>query len=150
MPKGKCYFTKIHEDAILPTYGTPNSAACDLYLIEDTSILAGTVALARTGIVAKAPIGYHWELVLRSSTPMRYPGLIQANGIGIIDSDYCGAEDEIKIPLLNTNTTRWLLLKKGTRVAQLILRENFQPEIEEVPIENWNSNSRGGFGSTGE
>ena len=100
----KARFALIHEDATLPNVATAESAGYDLYLCQDELLGPGSVTLLRTGIVAKPPPGYHFELCLRSSVPVKCPGLVLANGIGVIDADYCGAEDEIKIPVLNTDS----------------------------------------------
>jgi dUTP pyrophosphatase len=148
--------TKIHKDAVFPSYGTEQSAGIDLCICEDVIIYPGQVKLVRTGLVIKPPMGYYYELCLRSSTPIKNPGIVLANGIGVIDADYCGLADEIKIPLLNTNTRtsrRAIEFKKGDRIAQLVLRELHQPSLVDVTNESVNvwgrGFSRGGFGSTG-
>jgi len=166
-------FAKIDPKAVIPTYAEKGSVACDLYLLEKTVVYPGEVVLARTGIVAIPPIGYHWELCLRSSTPVKNPLLLQANALGLIDFSYVGPEDEIKIPLLNARTSskgsaqHWrgmgeelkdfdpkvvgaFVFEKGARIAQMILRENLVPAVEEISIEDLRNSSRGGFGSTGE
>jgi dUTPase len=165
-------FAKIDPEAVIPTYAEKGSVACDLYLFEKTVVYPGEVVLARTGIVAIPPIGYHWELCLRSSTPVKNPLLLQANALGLIDFSYIGPEDEIKIPLLNARTSskgsaqHWrsmgeelkdfdpkvvgaFVFEKGTRIAQMILRENLVPVVEEISIDELRASSRGGFGSTG-
>ncbi|SRR3990167_7915863 len=156
--RAKSYFTRIHPDAIIPTYGTPQSSGCDLYLLEDTFIPPRQVVLARTGIVVKPPMGYWYELCLRSSTPIKNPGLVQVNGVGVLDFDFCGPADEIKIPLLNVLSEdsyylNAITLKKHSRIAQLILRPLLQPDICEMPLEELqesNRATRGGFGTTGD
>jgi dUTP pyrophosphatase len=163
------YFIKIHPEAIIPAWGTKESSACDLTTIVDAIIEPKKVVKIRTGLVAKPPLGYHWELSLRSSTPTKhYVGLILANSIGIIDSDYCGITrnsdnsineaDEILIPVLNILDDKTIYIPKGKRIAQLILRETLNKIfIKEVSVSDYismcNKNDkkkRGGFGSTGD
>jgi dUTPase len=166
-------FAKIDPEAVIPTYAEEGSVACDLYLLEKTVVYPGEVVLARTGIVAIPPIGYHWELCLRSSTPVKNPLLLQANALGLIDFSYVGPNDEIRIPLLNARASskgsaqHWreiekevpnfdpkvvsaFVFEKGTRIAQMILRENLVPAVEEISMDELRASSRGGFGSTGE
>jgi len=168
MTAGQAIFTRIHPDAQLPTWGTVESVGFDLYTIEDITIKPGEVVLVRTGLVAKPPLGCHFELVLRSGVAVKNPGLVLANSIGIIDPDYSGDTDEIKIALLNTtnygfeayndgspsphyfkNGMKHFHFPKGTRLAQLILRETLRPEIHEKKT-TMRGKSRDGFGSTGE
>jgi dUTPase len=103
---------------------------------------------------------------------VKNPLLLQANALGLIDFSYIGPEDEIKIPLLNARTSskgsaqHWrsmgeelkdfdpkvvgaFVFEKGTRIAQMILRENLVPVVEEISIDELRASSRGGFGSTG-
>lgn len=151
-------FYRMTPDATVPTLANKSAIGYDLYALEDVIIPSAKVVAIRTGIVAKAPWGYHFELCLRSGTPVKKSGLVLANGIGIIDPDYCGPEDEIKILVLNTNPVEdsgwaWgpIKIKKGERIAQLILRENVTADIREGNYEALKaSDSRGGFGSTGE
>lgn len=162
MSVGTSRFLKIHPDAIIPTYGSRVSAGCDLYLLEDVVVSsaqspdnnAGQVVLARTGIVAIPPFGTHYELAIRSSIPVKYPGIILANGVGVIDEDYSSEHDEIKIALYNTLPyPASYRFAKGQRIAQLLLCENARPEIREMTLEEHRKLrkiERGGFGSTGE
>lgn len=148
----KAKFVKLRPDAVIPRYQTKKSAGCDLTIpteMQAIELQPGELKLVATGIVAIPPYGYHWELCLRSSTPVKNRGLVQANSIGIIDSDFCGSKDEIKIPVLNTGD-ELITLKPGTRIAQLVLRENLCPDIKEITFEELKQTSRGGFGSTGE
>lgn len=144
-------FKRLHEDARLPTFGTPGSACCDLYILEDTEVPPGKMKFIRTGLVSMTPPGYHWELYLRSSAPRNHPGLILSNHVGIIDSDYCGPADEIKILITNMGVNT-IYLDAGERIAQMKLVKNLEFMIgEEIADESLieKSINRGGFGSTG-
>lgn len=150
MKEPHVYFSKITEGAIFPTIATDGSVGYDLYTSEDVYIDSGNVVLVGTGIVAVPPDGYHFELVLRSSTPKKHKGLVLANSIGIIDSDYVGQKDEIKIMLLNTTPKMFFIkssiyIPKHQKIAQLLLRENIVFPSYELPMENLGK-SRGGFG----
>ena len=84
-------------------------------------------------------------LASRSSLP-RKKGLMIPNGVGIIDQDYCGPEDEIHIQVYNF-TSAPVHIERGERLAQGIFVRIAQVEWEEV--EEIGEKSRGGFGSTG-
>lgn len=145
---GETYFYRIHEDAIIPSYAEEQASGLDLSCLEDVSLCPGKVTLVRTGLAVKPPIGYYYDLCLRSSTPVKNEGLVLANGIGIIDASYSSCQDELKIPILNV-ARQSHYFKKGQRIAQLVLRELFQPKVVEVEKDQMSRIERGGFGSTG-
>ena len=136
--------TRIHPDAVLPRYETSESAGFDLFSVTTTTIEPGRVALVPTGLVIKVPQRMFLGIFARSSTPMKR-GLMIANGVGVIDPDYCGATDEVKIAVMNF-TDEPVLVKAGDRVAQGIFLQ--APRVEWVEAEP-RSESRGGFGATG-
>jgi dUTP pyrophosphatase len=97
-----------------------------------------------TGLIIRVPDRYFLAIFARSSTPLRR-GLIVANGVGVIDSDYSGPNDEIKVQVYNL-TDAAVDVKKGDRLAQGIFLKYDAPEWEEgQPSEK----TRGGFGTTG-
>jgi dUTP pyrophosphatase len=126
-------------------YGTAGAAAFDLAAAEDLEVPAGAIRLVRTGLVIHVPEGYFLAIIARSSTPVKR-GLILANSVGVIDSDYCGPTDEIKIQLLNVTETA-VAVRSGDRLAQGILLPAPRVEWEETEVAA--GQSRGGFGSTG-
>jgi len=97
-----------------------------------------------TGLVIEVPAGHFLGVFARSSTPLKR-GLIVANGVGVVDSDYSGPADEIKIAVLNV-TAAPVQVTRGDRLAQGVIipfvRARWQ---EHAPA----GASRGGFGSTG-
>ncbi len=109
------------------------------------TIAPGEVTLVPTGLVIGVPPGHFLGVFARSSTPLK-KGLMVANGVGVVDSDYCGPKDEIKVQVLNF-TQAAVSIKKGDRIAQgLILpfvRVEWQDSSEAPGV------TRGGFGSTG-
>lgn len=138
-------FVKLDQDAIIPQYKTDHSAGADVSILEDVTIEAHSIELCRTGLVCVPPHGCYWEVYARSSLPLKH-NLTLANNVGIIDPDYCGPKDELKVMLYNFSDFP-VKLEKGTRVAQLVLRKHNQCHMKERA--NTLFASRGGFGSTG-
>jgi dUTP pyrophosphatase len=129
----------------LPTYGTNESAGFDLAASHDLTIEPGRVALVGTGLVIEVPTGYFLGIFARSSTPLKR-GLMVANGVGVIDPDYSGPEDEVKIQVLNF-TGAAIDVRRGDRLAQGIVLPAARVEWQEVDAIR--SVARGGFGATG-
>ncbi len=129
----------------LPAYATPGSAAFDLAASETLVIAPGEVRLVPTGLVIQVPAGMFLGVFARSSTPLK-KGLMVANGVGVVDSDYCGPTDEIKVPTINI-TSSPVEIKRGDRIAQGILLPS--PQIEWEEVSELATTSRGGFGGTG-
>jgi dUTP pyrophosphatase len=130
----------------LPEYHTVGAAGFDLAASEDVTVAPGTVALVPTGLVIRVPDGYFLAIVARSSTPMKR-GLIVSNGVGVIDADYCGAKDEIKIQVMNV-TREPVMVKVGDRIAQGLFIPVARATWHETH-EDLRDGSRGGFGATG-
>src|SRR5687768_851352 len=103
----------------LPSYGTDEAAGFDLAASHDLDIAPGQVGLVRTGLVIEVPTGHFLAIFARSSTPLKR-GLLVANGVGVVDPDYSGPDDEIMIQLLNF-TAAAVLVKRGDRLAQGII-----------------------------
>ncbi len=116
----------------------------DLRSAETVCLYKGEKALLRLGVAMKLPEGYEAILAPRSSTFKNY-GLIQTNGIGIIDSTYCGNNDEWMMPVL---ATREIMIHKNDRICQFRIQKK-QPTIKFVVVDKLGDEDRGGFGSTG-
>jgi dUTP pyrophosphatase len=136
--------TRLRPSIPLPTYATSGSAAFDLAAAEDVEIGPHQIKLVGTGLVVAVPDGYFLGIFARSSTPLKR-GLMVANGVGVLDSDYCGPADELKIQLLNV-TDAPIRVQAGDRLAQGIVLQS--PRVEFVEGDA-TAPSRGGFGSTG-
>jgi dUTP pyrophosphatase len=130
----------------LPRYESAEAAAFDLAASEDATIGPGEVALVPTGLVIEVPPGMFLGIFARSSTPLKR-GLMVANGVGVVDPDYCGPADEVKIAVLNF-TGAPVTVAAGDRIAQGILLPAARVTWEETDAAP--KESRGGFGSTGE
>ena len=129
----------------LPRYESEDAAAFDLAAASDVTIQPGQVALVPTGLIIEVPRGMFLGIFARSSTPLKR-GLMVANGVGIVDPDYCGPEDEVKIAVLNF-TGNPVRVSAGDRIAQGVLLPAMRVSWEAVDVVR--PESRGGFGSTG-
>lgn len=129
----------------LPQYQTTGSVGFDFYARENTEIKPKEIVLVPTGLIITTPPGYMLALFSRSSTPRR-KGLMIPNSVGIVDQDFCGSEDEIKIFLYNF-TDQTAIVEKGERIAQGVFVRIDKGEWEEN--DEIVTSSRGGFGSTG-
>jgi dUTP pyrophosphatase len=129
-----------------PQYETAGAAGVDLAAGEDVVVPPGGVALVPTGLVIEVPAGHFLGIFARSSTPLRR-GLMVANGVGIVDEDYCGPTDEVKIQVFNF-TDAPVTVRRGDRIAQGVFLPIARVEWREAdgPLR---PGSRGGFGATG-
>jgi dUTP pyrophosphatase len=129
----------------LPTYGTDEAAGFDLAASQDVRLAPGQIALIRTGLVIEVPSGHFLAIFARSSTPLKR-GLVVSNGVGVLDPDYCGPNDEVLIQVLNISGAD-VLVKQGDRLAQGIVLP--APRITWHEVDDLRDATRGGFGSTG-
>ena len=106
--------TRIHPDAVLPRYETDESAGFDLCSVTNVTVQPGKVALVPTGLVIHVPQRMFLGIFARSSTPVKR-GLMVANGVGVIDPDYCGPTDEVKIAVMNFTDER---RREGRRASR--------------------------------
>jgi dUTP pyrophosphatase len=130
----------------LPDYQTAGAAGFDLAASADVTVATGTIALIPTGLVIQVPAGYFLGIFARSSTPLK-KGLMVANGVGVVDQDYCGPADEVKIQVLNF-TGAAVHVTRGDRIAQGLFIPINRVEWHEEPGD-LRAGSRGGFGATG-
>ena len=136
---------RLQPDVGLPEQATARAAGFDLAAAADIEIPARSIRLVGTGLVIAVPDGYFLGIFARSSTPLKR-GLMVANGVGVIDADYCGPADEIKIQVLNV-TDAAVKGGRGDRLAQGIILP--APRVEWEEVDEISATSRGGFGSTG-
>lgn len=135
---------RISPDVPTPEYKTQGAIAFDIAVIEEKELPPGELVFLRTGLIVCIPKGYGLIIASRSSTAKK--NLVLANGIGVIDQDYCGPEDELQLSVRNVGKEPYRI-EKGERIAQglfvPIVRAQFQ-EVAELTGEN-----RGGYGTTG-
>ncbi len=132
---------RVSADAVLPTRAHPDDAGLDLYNLEDILLESGQGKVAKTGIALALPSGHVGLVADRSSLGKR--GIKTAGGV--IDAGYRG---EIHIVLWNISPEP-VQLKRGERIAQLLILPVATPAVLEV--ESLDETDRGlkGFGSTG-
>ena len=138
--------TENFNDIPMPEYATEGSSGLDLRAAVESDFIIekGKVALVSTNLRVEIPFGYEIQVRPRS-------GLAAKNGIGVlnspgtIDSDYRG---EMKIILFNFGTEDFVI-KRGDRIAQMILAKVYRMDIEETHELNDSNRGDGGFGHTG-
>ena len=137
----KLKIKKLREDAIIPKYAHKGDAGLDLFSCENCVLYPGERKLVSTGIATEFPEGYV-ALVWDKSG-------IAAKGIktmgGVIEHTYRG---EYKVIMLNT-TKESYEIKKGQKIAQLLIQPIVTAEVEEVSELSKSERGEGGFGSTG-
>ena len=136
---------RLHPHVSLPAYHTNGSAAFDLAASEPVSVAPGEMSLIPTGLVIEVPTGHCLAIFARSSTPLKR-GLQVANGVGVIDPDYNGPEDEVMIQVLNF-TDADVHVRRGDRLAQGIILP--APRVRWNEVAEVSRATRGGFGATG-
>lgn len=137
-------FKRIHPDAVLPAYAHPSDAGMDVRSIEELVIPAGKRALVHTGLVVLLPPLYEAQVRPRSGLALKF-GVTVLNTPGTIDSGYRG---EIGVILANFGDADFIV-KKGDKIAQLVIAPVTQPEVCEVSEIDETDRGAGGFGSTG-
>jgi dUTP pyrophosphatase len=136
---------RLDPDVPLPAYAQPGDAGADLVSTVDLVLGPGERALVGTGIALALPEGYAAFVHPRSGLATR-AGLGMVNTPGTIDSGYRG---EIKVTLLNTDRHAPIRLRRGDRIAQLIIQRVERARFEAVEVLPASERGDNGFGSTG-
>lgn len=134
------------EDLPLPRYITPGSSGMDLYadVRDELALEPGDIKLVSCGIHISIPEGFEAEVRPRSGLALKH-GITLVNTPGTIDSDYRGL-----VSLIMTNLgKRAFNIKRGDRVAQLVIKEVVRAELLEAQELDETVRSQGGFGHTG-
>ena len=136
---------KLDKRAILPTYGTTDSAGADLYALldNDLSIKPHETIMISTGLSMAIPKNYVGLIYARSSLGCK-KGLAPANKVGVIDADYRG---EIKIALYN-QSNEMQTISPNERIAQIVITPFMQVNFQETDELDETDRGSGGFGST--
>jgi len=130
----------------LPGYATRGSSGVDLTAdVEGEVVLEpGEIKLISCGIYMSIPEGYEAEVRPRSGLALKH-GITLVNAPGTIDSDYRGL-----VGLIMTNLGKSpFVIKRGDRVAQLVIKEVIRAEFTEAEKLDETVRSHGGFGHTG-
>ena len=139
---------KLHEEAILPQYGSSFAAGADLYaLLEEETLrfAPGETLLVHTGIAMEIPEGYAGFIYARSGIATKR-GLAPANKVGVVDSDYRG---EVMVALHN-HSDKEQEIARGERIAQMVIAPFLVAEFLETESLADTERGEGGFGSTGQ
>ncbi|OFK74015.1 deoxyuridine 5'-triphosphate nucleotidohydrolase [Rothia sp. HMSC065G12] len=128
-----------------PSYTNPGDAGADLRSRVDFVLAPGERALVPTGIAIALPEGYVGLVHPRSGLATKH-GITIVNAPGTVDSGYRG---ELMVTLLNTDRAKSFQIKRGDRIAQLVIQRYEHANF--VVVENLDETERGsqGFGSSG-
>jgi dUTP pyrophosphatase len=137
---------RLDPDLPLPAYATEGDAGVDLVAREDLLLApGGGRGLVPTGIAVAIPQGYAGFVQPRSGLALKH-GVTCLNTPGLIDSGYRG---ELKVLLVNTDPSEPFQVRRGERIAQLVIQKVEHVAFvvrDELPP---SSRGQGGFGSTG-
>lgn len=128
-----------------PAYAYPGDAGADLLTTVDVTLAPGERALVPTGIAIALPHGYVALVHPRSGLAARH-GLSIVNTPGTVDAGYRG---EIKVLLINLDQHDPIVLRRGDRVAQLVIQRVETARFVDVEVLPESVRGAGGYGSTG-
>lgn len=137
-------FKRLDPDAPTPAYTRDGDVGLDLCAMEDALIPPGQYRKLGTGIAMEIPRGYVGIIHPRSGTGCR--GYVLKHGAGIIDPNYRG---EVQLPVLNNNTNEYIHVRKGDRVAQMLIHPVMEVTLTEVDELSESNRGEAGFGSSG-
>lgn len=128
-----------------PSYAHPGDAGADLRAREDVVLLPGERKLVPTGVAIALPDGFVALIHPRSGLATKH-GLTIVNAPGTVDAGYRG---EISVTLLNTDSSQPIELRRGDRIAQMVIQRVEYAQF--IPVSELSGSVRGtgGFGSTG-
>jgi len=129
----------------MPSRPHPGDAGLDLHAAEDVSLKPGERASVPTGIAVAIPEGCAGFVVPRSGLAAKH-GIGVVNAPGLIDSGYRG---EIRVLLVNLDQNEAFELRRGERIAQLVIQRVEEATLREVGELPPSARGEGGFGSTG-
>eukprot|EP01138_Halocafeteria_seosinensis_P003703 gb/GECG01003786.1/.p1 GENE.gb/GECG01003786.1/~~gb/GECG01003786.1/.p1 ORF type:complete len:155 (+),score=18.06 gb/GECG01003786.1/:1-465(+) len=138
----KLQVKKLSEHATLPTRGSKFAAGYDLTSAYDGTVPARGQTLLKTDLSVKIPEHCYGRVAPRSGLAHKHSIDV---GAGVIDADYRG---NVGVILFNFSDKPFEV-KRGDRIAQLILERIETPEVEEVNEIDESERGDGGFGSTG-
>ena len=133
---------KLTYDAIIPTRGSGGAVGYDLYSVDEVVLPPSQRTLVGTGVAVVLPMKVYGRVAPRSGLTVKHGIHV---GAGVIDPDYTG---EIKVALFNLGDGPFEV-KKGDRIAQLILERCETPYVREITEMSETQRGDGGFGSTG-
>ena len=129
----------------LPAYAHPGDAGADLRAASDVVLAPGGRATVGTGIAIAVPDGYAAFVHPRSGLASRH-GITVVNAPGTVDGGYRG---EVRVVLLNTDPAEPFTVRRGDRIAQLVVQPVTRVRFVDVAELPPTPRGEGGFGSTG-
>ena len=141
----KVLIKRLDPDLPLPSYAKPGDAGADIYSRIDVELNPGERKLIPTGIAIALPPGFAAFVHPRSGRAIK-EGLGMVNAPGTVDAAYRG---ELQVILINYDSQNSIRIKRGERIAQLVIQKVEHAEF--IELEELPGSSRGasGFGSTG-
>ena len=144
-PSVDVLLTRLDPDVPPPAYARPGDAGADLVTTEDLVLAPGERALVGTGVAIALPAGFAGFVHPRSGLAVRC-GLSIVNAPGTVDAGYRG---EIKVCLVNLDPAEPVTLRRGDRIAQLVVQRIETARFVEVPALPESARGVAGHGSTG-
>ena len=144
-PDVRVLVRRLYDDLPLPSYAHPGDAGADLVAAVDVELAPGERAVVPTGVAIALPEGYAAFVHPRSGLAAKH-GLSLVNAPGTIDA---GSRGEIKVIVVNLDPAQRIALRRGDRLAQLVVQRVERADfvvVDELPD---SVRSEGGFGSTG-
>lgn len=143
----KIRIKRVDKNLPLPKFETAGSVGVDLIARRRVIVHHHRPSLIPANVIVRVPKGYMMMITLRSSSPRKY-NIFMPHGVGIIDQDYHGNEDEIMIQVQRSfpgETT----IERGDKIAQgiFVMTQNY---FQWTEVSDMEKISRGGFGSTDE
>ncbi len=136
---------RLDPDLPLPSPAHPGDAGFDLYAAQEMTLAPGERTAMPTGIAVALPEGYAGWVVPRSGLAARH-GVSIVNAPGLVDAGYRG---EVKVLLVNLDPKEAVTLRRGERIAQLVVQRVEGIAVVEVGELPDSARGEGGFGSTG-
>ena len=136
---------RLDPDLPLPAYAHPGDAGADLVTTQDVVLEPGQRAMVPTGVAIALPAGYAAFVHPRSGLAHKL-GVGVVNAPGTVDAGYRG---EIKVLLVNHDRTDTVRLRRGDRIAQLVVQRVERARFHEVELLPGSARGEGGHGSTG-
>ncbi len=128
--QSELYFTKVDENAVIPTLGSALAAGYDLYANHDAVIIGGSGnVLVKTGVRVHLPSETYGRIAMRSGLAYKHHLCVSA---GVIDEDYTG---EIGVLIFSSCVSSTYEIKKGDRIAQLVVEKIYREKYEKAGSE---------------
>jgi dUTP pyrophosphatase len=145
MNKVDVLIQRLDPELPLPAYAHAGDAGADLVAAQDVELAPGERAVVPTGIAIALPDGFAAFVHPRSGLAAKL-GVTLVNAPGTVDAGYRG---EIKVTLLNTDARDTVRLRRGDRIAQLVVQRVELAVFHEVAALPGSARGESGFGSTG-